>query len=93
MCAKGKGTVRNECGAMSELELCEKLNTTVAIKCNRWNAMDGDFLYHILAIYEDEWVAVKYFGKHKQWWHYTFFPITYLFMLYERGWIELRSKA
>jgi hypothetical protein len=70
----------------------EKLKTTTAIKCNKPNALHGDFVYHVLAIYDDEEVAVKYFGKHKRWWHYTFFPIDGLFYYYLNGWIELRGE-
>jgi len=32
---------------------------------------DG-YLYHVLGIFDEEHVAVRFFGKHKQWWHYEF---------------------
>lgn len=32
---------------------------------------DG-YLYHVLGIFDGEYVATKFFGKHKQWWHYEF---------------------
>jgi hypothetical protein len=76
---------------MNRVEFLEKMKSTKSIKCSNSNALSGDLVYHILAIYDDEEVAVKYFGKHKQWWHYTFYNIELLFLLYEKGWIELRE--
>ena len=54
------------------LEFLELIETITAIKCNKPNIMDGDLLYHVLDIYDQEWVALKYYGKHKQHWHYRF---------------------
>jgi len=28
------------------------------------------YLKHVLAIVDEDRIVVKYFGKHKQWWHY-----------------------
>ena len=76
---------------MNEDEFREQLKITATIRCNQPNVMAGDLIYHILDIYDDEEVAVKYFGKHKQWWHYTFYSISALFLFYKKGWIELRG--
>ena len=73
-------------------EFLEKLKTTVTIKCYYPNALAGDLLYHILAIYDDVEVAVKYFGRHKQWWHFTFYSVEVLFQFFQNGWIELRGE-
>ena len=69
----------------------ETLKGVTSIKCNRENAMDGDLLYHVLHIYDREWVALKYYGKHKQFWHYRFEYAYGLWLSYKRGWIELRK--
>jgi hypothetical protein len=79
--------------SITEAEFLELLKTTKAIKCNHPNVLAGELLYHVLAIYDDTVVAVKYFGNHKQWWHYQFYDITTLFLFYNRGWIELRNKS
>jgi hypothetical protein len=76
----------------SESEFLEKLKKAKAIKCNRFNIMDGELLYHILAIYDDEAVAVRYYGKHKQWWHYEFYNVIELKIYFENCWIELRGN-
>lgn len=73
-------------------DFLEKLKNVKAIKCNRWNAMSGDLLYHVLDIYDDEYIATKYYGKHKQWWHYRFFNAYQIWNYYQQGWIELREK-
>jgi len=28
------------------------------------------YLVHVVAIVDEDYVVYKYFGKHKQWWHY-----------------------
>lgn len=68
------------------------LKLAKAIKCTRFNVMDGDLLYHILDIYDDKAVATKYYGKHKQWWHYRFFTVYELMAYYDNGWLELRES-
>jgi hypothetical protein len=36
-------------------------------------------------------VVVKYYGKHKQYWHYAVYGAYKLFLYYQNGWIELRD--
>jgi hypothetical protein len=72
-------------------EFLEKLTNAKSIKCKQWNVMDGDLLYHILDIYDKEYVATKYYGKHKQWWHYRFYDARMLFVYYQNEWIEVRN--
>jgi len=72
-------------------EFLEILKNVSAIRVARWNIMNGELLYHILDIYDDEAVAVKYYGKHKQWWRYAFYNVWQLKRWYEKGWIELRK--
>ena len=45
---------------------------------------DG-YLYHVLGIFDDENVAVKYYGKHKQFWHYEFMDSYFLYLKYRDG--------
>jgi hypothetical protein len=50
----------------------------------------GDYLYHILGIFDNEQIAVKYFGKHQQWWHYKFIDAWSLYQDYKRGCVEIK---
>lgn len=74
-------------------EFREKLKTATSIKCNHQAAMAGNLLYHILAIFDDEVVAVKYLGGNEPWLHYAFYGIGGLYRFYLNGWIELRGEA
>jgi len=38
----------------------------------RYVYLHDNYLYHVLGIFDDDAVAVKYYGKYKQWWHYEF---------------------
>jgi hypothetical protein len=49
------------------------------------NTSFGDYLYHILGIFDNEKIAVKYFGKHHQWWHYEFIDIWRFYCAYQKG--------
>jgi len=49
-----------------------------------------NYLYHVLGIFDDYNVAVKYYGKHKQWWHYKFFGAWTLWYSYEHDEIEIK---
>ena len=40
-------------------------------------------LYHVLDIFDDDEVAVKYYGKYKQWWHYEFQNMYRIWLAYE----------
>lgn len=37
---------------------------------NRFGPAKDGYLVHVVAIVDDVMVVWKYFGKHKQWWHY-----------------------
>jgi hypothetical protein len=39
----------------------------------------------VLGLFDGVEIAVKYYGKHKQWWHYAFFDIWTLYAHYENG--------
>ena len=49
-----------------------------------------NYLYHILGIFDGEQIAVKYFGKHKQWWHYEFIHAWSLYQDYKNGYIKIK---
>lgn len=34
------------------------------------SSIDGTRKIHIVALIENDMVVYKYYGKHKQWWHY-----------------------
>lgn len=43
----------------------------------------GDYLYHVMLSFQDSetediMYVVKYYGKHKQWWHYEVISATML---------------
>lgn len=37
-----------------------------------------NYLYHVLGIFDEENVAVKYYGKHKQYWNYEFMDMYFI---------------
>ena len=35
-----------------------------------WDPISGQIKIHILAIVDEGYIVFKWYGKHKQWWHY-----------------------
>ena len=68
-----------------------KLKASKAIKCEKHGVMHGRLLYHILGIYDNTAVAVKFYGAHKQYWRYGFYDVYQLYLYYKNDWIELRK--
>jgi len=48
------------------------------------------YLYHVLGTFDDYNLAVKYYGKHHQWWHYEFLHAWTLKIGCEDGRIKLK---
>ena len=48
------------------------------------------YLYHVLGIFDGYNVAVKYYGKHTQWWHYEFFHAWKLRICEDNGQIKIK---
>jgi len=68
-------------------DFCKQFKTGVKFRINRWNAQNGEYLLHVLDNYDEDNIAVKYFGKHKNW-RYDFMD-GYLLWLYSKdGWLE-----
>ena len=74
-----------------ETAFFDKLKASKAFKCKRPNIMSGRLLYHILDIYDNTAVAVKFYGAHKQYWRYNFYDVYQLYLYYKNDWIELRK--
>ena len=36
-----------------------------------WMPPGGFYKIHVLAIVDEEYIVYKWYGKHKQWWHYV----------------------
>ena len=51
----------------------------------RYTYPQTDYLYHVLDIFDDDEVAVKYYGRYKQWWHYEFQNIYRIWLVYKEG--------
>ena len=51
----------------------------------RYIKLHDNRLYHVLDIYDDDQVAVKYYGIHKQWWHYEFQSMYRIWFAYKDG--------
>ena len=47
-----------------------------------------DGVYHVLGIFDDEWIAVKSFFRPKNKWIYEFINSYFLGKLKEAGWIK-----
>ena len=73
-----------------ETAFFDKLKASKAIKCMRPNIMSGRLLYHILGIYDNTAVAVKFYGAHKRYWRYGFYTVDKLHLYHKNDWIELR---
>jgi hypothetical protein len=51
---------------------------------------DKTYLYHVLGIFDDEWVAVKYFGKNKRRWFYEFENMYHYYIFYKDGHLTIK---
>ena len=71
------------------LDFLDLLKETKSIKSNRENWLAKDILYHIVGIYEEEWIALRYYKRD---WNYKFQFAYGLWLAYKNGWIELRKK-
>lgn len=60
--------------------------------CFKMNHHGDNHLYHVLDVFDGWNVAVKYYGKHKQWWHYEFQNIYFLYEAYKFGRLEIKGK-
>ena len=55
-----------------------------------------DYKYHIVLSFEDNgetFYVVKYFGKHKQWWHYEIWDSWTMDFNKSKGWKIVRHRA
>lgn len=83
-------------GERSGMEDQEALDVMLKLldgkKTIRFNgsSLHAGYLFHILGIFDEEQVAVKYFGKHRQWWHYQFFDMWDLYFAYQNGNLEIK---
>jgi hypothetical protein len=70
-------------------EMLKLLEGKTEFRCDG-KIVRGDYLYHILGIFDNEKIAVKFFGKHHQWWHYEFIDAWSLYQDYKRGCVEIK---
>ena len=52
---------------------------------------DGDYLVHVLGIFDKTNIAIKYYGKHHQWWHYEFYDLEQMYMHWREGWLRFTT--
>ena len=50
----------------------------------------GGYLYHILGIFDNQQIAVKFFGKRHQWWQYKFIDALDLYLGYINGHVVIK---
>lgn len=66
-------------------DFLEQFKTGIKFKINGENRENGERLLHVLDVYDDYHIAIKFFGKHKQWWHYDFMDGYLLWLYYKKG--------
>lgn len=69
----------------------EKLAKASKIRCNRRAVLQGEQVYHILGIFDDNWVALKYYDQRDRIWHYFFTEARLLWQYLQDDWIGLRG--
>ena len=69
-------------------DFCHQFKTGVKFRINRGNVQNGERLLHVLDVYDEDHVAIKFFGKHKQYWHYDFMDGYLLWEFDKAGWLE-----
>lgn len=72
------------------LLFAEKFKPNITFR-DRINSGDGEYLVHVLGVFDKDYVAVKYYGKHKQWWHYEFLDVWTLYAHYCNGMLKFTS--
>jgi hypothetical protein len=69
-------------------DFCKQFKTGVKFRINRWNVQNGERLLYVLDNYDGDHIAIKFFGKHKQYWHYDFMDGYLLWECDKNGWLE-----
>jgi hypothetical protein len=66
-------------------EFADRIETGVKFRCRGTLFGQGSnkYLFHVLDVFDECNVAVKFYGKHKQWWHYIFIDLSFLLMEYK----------
>jgi hypothetical protein len=66
-------------------EFADRIETGVKFCCRGTLLGQGPnkYLFHVLDVFDGYNVAVKFYGKHKQWWHYIFADLSTLLMEYK----------
>lgn len=49
----------------------------------RYMKLHDNYLYHVRSVVDNNIVVVKYYGKHKQWWHYEIQSMYKIWLAYK----------
>jgi hypothetical protein len=78
---------------MNEDEEIEKFGELINVGTKfKLNYPNDKYLYHVIGIFDGWNIAVKYFGKHKQWWHYEFMDLSYLYFADKSGHFVIKES-
>jgi hypothetical protein len=66
------------------------LQNNAKFTCVANGVLNGEGVYHVLAIHDDDKVAVKFYERSRREWIYFFAELDQLWNYYKRDWIEIR---
>ena len=76
---------------ITEAVFRDRLSRANKIRCDRPAVLKGEGVYHVLAVYDDAAVALKYYDQSDRKWRYIFEDVLYLYSAFNNKWIDLRQ--
>ena len=69
----------------------EQLSGYSKIACNAPAILEGEGVYHILGVFDQAQIALKFYERSRREWIYFFIDSDKFRQYYQNGWIELKQ--